>query len=129
MAHPLVRIEMQLAPDLSRFAKLKADRSWSAITYLSELTITIDEKEGSAVFDFEGTGPEMRGNLNAPVSSDLSFSQVYQGLLIDPSESDGYLRSNSRPDRGCLLCRHLLPKSDGRRGHPVEPGLLGSHHA
>ena len=28
----------------------------------------IDEKDGSAVFDFEGTGCEMRGNLNAPIS-------------------------------------------------------------
>lgn len=28
----------------------------------------IDEKNGSAVFDFEGTGCEMRGNLNAPIS-------------------------------------------------------------
>jgi 5-oxoprolinase (ATP-hydrolysing) len=33
-----------------------------------ELTITIDGVEGSAVFDFEGTGPEMRGNLNAPIA-------------------------------------------------------------
>ena len=28
----------------------------------------INSKAGSAVFDFEGTGPEMRGNLNAPIS-------------------------------------------------------------
>ena len=28
----------------------------------------IDEKEGSAVLDFEGTGCEIRGNLNAPIS-------------------------------------------------------------
>lgn len=26
-----------------------------------ELRVTIDENEGSAVFDFEGTGPEMIG--------------------------------------------------------------------
>ncbi|CCO28707.1 5-oxoprolinase (ATP-hydrolysing) [Rhizoctonia solani AG-1 IB] len=32
------------------------------------LRIEIDEKSGSAVFDFEGTGPEIRGNLNAPIS-------------------------------------------------------------
>lgn len=31
-----------------------------------ELTVTIDAKSGSAVFDFEGTGPEMWGSLNAP---------------------------------------------------------------
>lgn len=28
----------------------------------------IDEEKGSAVFDFAGTGPEVRGNLNAPIS-------------------------------------------------------------
>ncbi|KAK7049945.1 hypothetical protein VNI00_005375 [Paramarasmius palmivorus] len=33
-----------------------------------ELTISIDPETGSAIFDFEGTGPEMRGNLNAPPS-------------------------------------------------------------
>ncbi|KAL1405678.1 hypothetical protein Q8F55_009317 [Vanrija albida] len=43
-----------------------------AIDYLDDgspinLTIDIDENTGSAVFDFEGTGPELRGNLNAPV--------------------------------------------------------------
>jgi 5-oxoprolinase (ATP-hydrolysing) len=30
------------------------------------LTITIDPKDGSAVFDFEGTGPEGYHNLNTP---------------------------------------------------------------
>ncbi|KAG8761377.1 hypothetical protein FRC14_004782 [Serendipita sp. 396] len=32
------------------------------------LSISINKSEGSAVFDFEGTGPEVRGNLNAPIS-------------------------------------------------------------
>ncbi|WVN85371.1 uncharacterized protein L203_100516 [Cryptococcus depauperatus CBS 7841] len=43
-----------------------------AVDYLDDgspiaLTITIDRSNGSAVFDFEGTGPELRGNLNAPI--------------------------------------------------------------
>lgn len=33
-----------------------------------ELKINIDEREGSAVMDFTGTGCEIRGNLNAPES-------------------------------------------------------------
>lgn len=46
-------------------------RQLSAIDYMDDgtpirLTITIDEKEGSAVFDFAGTGPEVHGNINAP---------------------------------------------------------------
>lgn len=32
------------------------------------LKVEIDEKAGSAVLDFEGTGCEVRGNLNAPIS-------------------------------------------------------------
>jgi N-methylhydantoinase B/oxoprolinase/acetone carboxylase alpha subunit len=37
-----------------------------AVDYLDdgtpiELTVSIDDKEGSAVFDFQGTGPEMIG--------------------------------------------------------------------
>ncbi|OCF36240.1 cytoplasmic protein [Kwoniella heveanensis BCC8398] len=44
----------------------------SAVDYLDDgspimLKIVIDENAGSAVFDFEGTGPELRGNLNAPI--------------------------------------------------------------
>ncbi|OCF33903.1 cytoplasmic protein [Kwoniella heveanensis CBS 569] len=43
-----------------------------AVDYLDDgspiaLKITIDTDTGSAVFDFEGTGPELRGNLNAPI--------------------------------------------------------------
>jgi 5-oxoprolinase (ATP-hydrolysing) len=33
-----------------------------------QLRVVIDEKEGSAVLDFSGTGYEVRGNLNAPIS-------------------------------------------------------------
>ncbi|KZP10986.1 Hydantoinase B/oxoprolinase [Athelia psychrophila] len=32
------------------------------------LKVIIDEKAGSATLDFTGTGPEVRGNLNAPIS-------------------------------------------------------------
>ncbi|KAL0581305.1 hypothetical protein V5O48_000681 [Marasmius crinis-equi] len=33
-----------------------------------QLRVDINEEEGSAVLDFEGTGFEVRGNLNAPIS-------------------------------------------------------------
>lgn len=33
-----------------------------------QLKITIDREAGKAVFDFEGTGPEVLGNTNAPVA-------------------------------------------------------------
>jgi N-methylhydantoinase B/oxoprolinase/acetone carboxylase alpha subunit len=36
--------------------------------YQIQLRVDIDESAGSAVLDFTGTGPEVRGNLNAPIS-------------------------------------------------------------
>lgn len=33
-----------------------------------QLRVDIDEAMGSAVLDFAGTGPEVRGNLNSPIS-------------------------------------------------------------
>ncbi|KAH9361178.1 hypothetical protein HPB48_001536 [Haemaphysalis longicornis] len=36
------------------------------------LTVSLNEKEGSAVFDFSGTGREVHGNLNAPRAVTLS---------------------------------------------------------
>src|ERR1700679_3749377 len=32
------------------------------------LRVKINEEDGSAVFDFDGTGCEVRGNLNSPIS-------------------------------------------------------------
>ncbi|KAJ7040678.1 Hydantoinase B/oxoprolinase [Mycena alexandri] len=48
-------------------------RVLSAIDYLDDgspisLKVEIDEEKGSAVLDFAGTGWEVRGNLNAPIS-------------------------------------------------------------
>lgn len=44
-----------------------------AIDYMDDgtpicLKITIDETDGSAIFDFTGTGPEVYGNWNAPIA-------------------------------------------------------------
>ncbi|KAF8674621.1 Hydantoinase B oxoprolinase [Rhizoctonia solani] len=57
---------------LRSFAK-KHGNKLEARDYLDDgspmnLRIEIDEESGSALFDFEGTGPEIRGNLNAPIS-------------------------------------------------------------
>eukprot|EP00878_Enallax_costatus_P007255 GHUV01007601.1.p1 GENE.GHUV01007601.1~~GHUV01007601.1.p1 ORF type:complete len:447 (+),score=116.96 GHUV01007601.1:60-1343(+) len=42
------------------------------------LTITIDRSEGSATFDFTGTGPEVYGNLNAPPA--VAYSAIIYSL-------------------------------------------------
>ncbi|RIB11070.1 Hydantoinase B/oxoprolinase-domain-containing protein [Gigaspora rosea] len=48
-----------------------------------ELQITINEKDGSAIFDFTGTGPEVFANTNAPPS--VTFSAIIYCLrcLVD----------------------------------------------
>lgn len=54
-------------------AKKAGSNVLQAIDYLDDgspitVKITVDEASGDAVFDFTGTGPEVRGNLNAPIS-------------------------------------------------------------
>ncbi len=48
-----------------------------------QLKITIDGESGSAVFDFDGTGQQIHGNMNATIS--ISYSAVIYALrcLID----------------------------------------------
>jgi len=51
----------------------------SAIDYMDDgspikLKITIDASQGTAVFDFAGTGPEVYGNINAPEA--VSYSAI-----------------------------------------------------
>ncbi|HIN48162.1 MAG TPA: 5-oxoprolinase, partial [Deltaproteobacteria bacterium] len=47
------------------------------------LRLTIDRRNGSAIFDFTGTGPELWGNLNAPRA--VTYSAILYSLrcLID----------------------------------------------
>lgn len=42
------------------------------------LAVTIDSRDGSAVFDFEGTGPEVYGNCNAPPA--VAYSAIIYSL-------------------------------------------------
>ncbi len=57
--------------ELSEDKQMAPVDSVSASDYLDDgsrisLTLTIDRRDGSAVFDFSGTGPEIWGNCNAP---------------------------------------------------------------
>jgi 5-oxoprolinase (ATP-hydrolysing) len=67
---------------LKEFASKHGTRA-HAIDYMDdgtpiELTIDIDPSTGNACFDFEGTGPQMLGNLNAPPA--VSYSAVIYSL-------------------------------------------------
>lgn len=42
------------------------------------LSVTIDRRDGSALFDFEGTGPEVYGNCNAPPA--VAYSAIIYAM-------------------------------------------------
>ncbi|BBO69907.1 5-oxoprolinase [Desulfosarcina alkanivorans] len=57
--------------ELSRSKGMQARDTVQAVDYLDDgspiaLALTIDRTDGSAAFDFTGTGPEIWGNCNAP---------------------------------------------------------------
>lgn len=67
-----------------------------------ELKITIDGEKGEAVFDFDGTGPEVYGNINAPEA--VTYSAIIYCLrcLID---------QDIPLNQGCLKpVKVLIPK-------------------
>lgn len=83
-----------------------------------ELRITIDPEQGSAIFDFEGTGPEVQGNHNCPksvsssaiiyclramVSTDIPLNQgclepieirIPEGSMLSPSSTAAVVGGN-----------------------------------
>ncbi|GAA5955531.1 hypothetical protein JCM3765_006806 [Sporobolomyces pararoseus] len=68
---------------LKRVAAAQGTNKLHAIDHLDdgtpiELSVTIDAEQGSAIFDFEGTGPEIYGNLNAPAS--VVYSMIIYAL-------------------------------------------------
>jgi 5-oxoprolinase (ATP-hydrolysing) len=94
-----------------------------AVDYLDDgspiaLTLTIDRRDGSALFDFSGTGPEIWGNCNAPkavtksailyclrclIKKDLPLNHgcllpisihIPKGSLLDPSPQAAVVGGN-----------------------------------
>ncbi|CEQ39095.1 SPOSA6832_00568 [Sporobolomyces salmonicolor] len=68
---------------LKQVARERNTNELQAVDHLDDgttiaLKVTINEEEGSAVFDFEGTGPEIYGNLNAPIS--VTYSAIIYSL-------------------------------------------------
>lgn len=73
MAHIRSNAENAVRDLLKEYARKHADGVLSATDYMDDgtpisLKITIDKETGNAVFDFEGTGPEVYGNTNTPES-------------------------------------------------------------
>ncbi|KAH8170577.1 hydantoinase b/oxoprolinase domain-containing protein [Sarocladium implicatum] len=81
----------------------------SAIDYMDDgspisLKVTIDPEKGEADFDFEGTGPEVYGNINAPQA--ITYSAIIYCLRCLISEDIPL-------NQGCLKPVHVKipPKS------------------
>ncbi|KAJ6611196.1 Hydantoinase B/oxoprolinase [Mycena sp. CBHHK59/15] len=73
MYHIRANAEMSVRNLLREVVKRTGTRTLTAIDYLDDgspiqLKVDINESDGSAVLDFQGTGCEVRGNLNAPIS-------------------------------------------------------------
>ncbi|KAF8906917.1 cytoplasmic protein [Mucidula mucida] len=73
MYHIRSNAEMSVRNLLRDVAKRAGSTVLSSIDYLDDgspiqLRVDINEEKGSAVLDFAGTGFEVRGNLNAPIS-------------------------------------------------------------
>ncbi|KAI0024177.1 Hydantoinase B/oxoprolinase-domain-containing protein [Xylariomycetidae sp. FL0641] len=84
-------------------------RNLSAVDYMDDgtpiaLRIAIDAEKGEAIFDFEGTGPEVYGNVNAPEA--ITFSAIIYCLRCLISEDIPL-------NQGCLKPIHVRipPKS------------------
>lgn len=75
-----------------------------------ELSVTIDKEAGSAVFDFEGTGKEIFGNLNAPVSVTCTLLTPLRHLL---ARADHALRTLA--DSTIIYCLRAMVDQDVSR--------------
>ncbi|MBF0290146.1 MAG: hydantoinase B/oxoprolinase family protein [SAR324 cluster bacterium] len=119
-AEEAVRIRLK---ELSESIGMEEIDSVEAVDYLDDgspiaLRLTIDRRDGSAIFDFDGTGPEIWGNCNAPkavvksailyslrclIEKDLPLNHgclipitihIPKGSLLDPSSEAAVVGGN-----------------------------------
>ncbi|CAG9792777.1 unnamed protein product [Diatraea saccharalis] len=127
MTHIQKNAEIAVRDMLKEIAKNALAKTGSTVLKATEymdngtpivLTVTLDEKEGSALCDFTGTGYEVWGNLNAPraitlsaliyclrcmVGHDVPLNQgclnpvqvvIPQGSILDPSDDAAVVGGN-----------------------------------
>lgn len=92
---------------LKEVSKRVEGKELTAIDYMDDgspikLSVTIDAEKGEAVFDFDGTGPEVYGNINAPEA--ITYSAIIYCLRCLISEDIPL-------NQGCLKPIHVkIPK-------------------
>lgn len=92
-------------------------RDLSAVDFMDdgspiELKISINSEKGEAVFDFEGTGPEVYGKLDFPLRQRLNLTRN---------------RKYQCPRSCHLLSHHLLPALPHLRRYPAQSRLPQTH--
>ncbi|KAI8450162.1 Hydantoinase B/oxoprolinase [Phakopsora pachyrhizi] len=101
MTHIRDNAELAVRNLLKQVAKERCSKELHALEHLDdgtpiELTVTIDEKNGSALFDFSGTGYEMIGNLNTPKSV------TYSAIIYCLRAMTFFLLKKIPLNQGCL---------------------------
>ncbi|CAH0696219.1 unnamed protein product [Spodoptera exigua] len=127
MSHIQNNAELAVRDMLKEIARNALSKTGSTVLQATEymdngtpinLTVTLDEKEGSAICDFTGTGVEVWGNLNAPraitlsaliyclrcmVGHDVPLNQgclnpvkviIPEGSILDPSDDAAVVGGN-----------------------------------
>ena len=107
--------ELQVRNLLKTVSKRFEGRDLSAVDHMDDgspiqLKITIDAEKGEAVFDFEGTGPEVYGNINAPEA--VSYSAIIYTLRCMISEDIPLNQGCLKPITVKIPPKSLLSPSD-----------------
>ncbi|KFA53892.1 hypothetical protein S40293_08265 [Stachybotrys chartarum IBT 40293] len=76
-----------------------------------QLRVNIDADKGEAVFDFEGTGPEVYGNINAPEA--ITYSAILYCLRCLISEDIPLNQGCLKPINVKIPPKSILSPSDG----------------
>jgi len=107
--------ELQVRNLLKTVSKRFEGKDLSAVDFMDDgspirLKITIDAGKGEAIFDFEGTGPEVYGNINAPEA--ISYSAIIYTLRCMISEEIPLNQGCLRPITVKIPPKSLLSPSD-----------------
>ncbi|CAL5874894.1 uncharacterized protein PFLUO_LOCUS9196 [Penicillium psychrofluorescens] len=123
MRHIQDNAELSVRNLLKEVSRKFSGQDLRAIDYMDDgspiqLKISVNEESGEAVFDFDGTGPEVYGNINAPeavtysaiiyclrclISADIPLNQgclkpinvrIPPNCLLSPSESAAVVGGN-----------------------------------
>lgn len=107
--------ETQVRNLLKNVSKRFQGKDLSAVDYMDDgspirLKIAIDAEKGEAVFDFDGTGPEVYGNINAPEA--VSYSAIIYTLRCMISEDIPLNQGCLKPITVKIPPKSLLSPSD-----------------